>query len=169
MANSLTTILILVVGLSLVLSILLNRLIPHIGSVLLKKSLSVRFPFSKTVDLEIQERDKPKRVILFFGKSTGLYNGNVVIKNGNLEVGSCTLPVLPEYTGAIFGLFGKAFNESVFRYSNTIIVRVQDYKADCPLTLDFNLNQNINNLALREKWKLTDEDEIKIEVRGRHD
>jgi hypothetical protein len=76
---------------------------------------------------------------------------------------------LPENTGAILGLFGKTFNRDVFRHSNTIIIRVQNYKADYPLTLDFGLNQNIQDSTLREKWKLTDEDEIKIEVRGRRD
>lgn len=162
MLNTLATVLVLVVGLSLVVSIVVNRLLPHIGAALLETAMSVRFPFSKTVDLKIRESAKPKRVVLSFSKSVGFYNGKIVIKDGNREVGCCELPVRPEYTNKSLGFY----NEDISRQSNVVVVRVQNHQADCPLTLVFNLNQNVHDPTLREKLQMADDEEIKIEVRG---
>src|SRR6266852_4261286 len=113
--NSLTTVLILVVGLSLLFSIILRNVWPHIGSVLGRKIIQIQLPLSETVDFEIEKQNRPKRIILSFGQSSGLYNGNVIVKNGLAEVGRCELPKLPEHTGAILGLLGKTFNRDILR------------------------------------------------------
>jgi len=143
-------------------SIFLNRLIPHIGSVLAKKSLIGQFPLTKTLDLEIKKPSKPERLILSFSTSAGFYNGKIVIKNGDLEAGRCELPFRVEYTNKTLGFY----NEDISRQSNVIIISIQNYKADCPLTLDLNLNLNVRDPILRKKLDSDDQGEIKIEVRG---
>jgi hypothetical protein len=165
--NSLTTVLIFVVGFSLLVSIILRNVWPHIGSVLGRKTIHIQFPLFKTVDFEIEKQNRPKRIILFFGKSSGLYSGNVIIKNGVAEVGRYELPKLPEYTGAVLGLFGKTVNRDLFRQSRTIIMSVQNYQPDHPLSLVFNLNENVQDAHLRDAYDLVGQDEISILVRGK--
>jgi hypothetical protein len=161
--NTLTTVLVLVVGLLLVLSIIVNRLLPHMGSALVKTSINIGFPFSKSIDLEIAESDKPKRVILSFSKSVGYYNGKIVVKNGSLEVGNCELPVRPEYTNKTL----KFYNEDVSRQTNVVIIRVRNCAVNQPLTLIFNLNQNVRDIDLKKRLSIADEDEIEIVISGR--
>jgi hypothetical protein len=158
--DSLTTLLVLVVGLLLVLSIVLTWILPHVGSVL--TTMRIQPPFSKIVDLNIIKPSKPKRVILTFNKSVGFYNGNILVKNGNIEIGRCELPVRSEYTNKCF----KFYNEDISRQSNIIIISIQNYMRNHPLTLIINLNQNVHDQLLSNALKAT-EDEITVVVRGR--
>ncbi len=66
MLNFATTLVVLVVGLSLVATIIWNRLAPHVGSILFKTAVRIKFPVTKVVDLDLNGPGRPKRVVLSF-------------------------------------------------------------------------------------------------------
>jgi hypothetical protein len=161
MLNFFITLLILAVGLALIFSILWNRLVPHLGVLLKTINARIQFPVSKTILLELKNTDNPKRVILKFNKSVGFYSGEICLKNGAIEI-KHKLPILPEYRNK----FLKFYNEDIPRQTNTVIIPLQNHKADFPLTLSLNLNHNIQNPKLKDALDVTDEEEIEILVRG---
>jgi hypothetical protein len=162
MLNYLTTIIVLTVGLALVFSIVWNRLVPHLGARLMTTTTSIEFPLCKSIQLELKKSDRPKRVILKFNKSVGFYGGNISLKNGESEISHYKLPVLPEYRNKFFGFY----NEDIPRQTNTVIMPLRNYKSDCPLVLNLNLNHNIQTPKLRNALDVTPEEEIEIVVCG---
>lgn len=162
MLNFLLIVLILAVGLALISSILWNRLVPHLGTCLIKTKAHIQFPLSKSILLELKKTDNPKRVILKFNKSIGFYNGEINLRNGESEIGRRKLPILPEYRNNFF----KFYNEDIPRQTNTVIILLQNYKAAYPLILNLNLNHNIQSSKLKEALDVVDNEEIEVFVRG---
>ena len=162
MIDILTTIVILVVGLVLVVSIIWNRLVPHLGPCLMTASASVQFPLTKGIQLELNAVGTPKRVIIKCAKSIGFYNGDISVINGNAEIAHYTLPVLPEYRNKPLGFH----NEDIPRKTDTIIMRLVSYNAESPLMLNLNLKQNVQNPKLRQALDVSSEETIEIMVRG---
>ncbi|MGH7951996.1 MAG: hypothetical protein ACREFE_08765 [Limisphaerales bacterium] len=161
MSNFCVALLLFVVGLSLVSSIMWNRLVPHLGVLLKSVNERIQFPVSKIIPLELKNTDNPKRVILKFSKSIGFYNGEICLKNGSNEI-KRKLPILPEYRGK----FLKFYNEDIPRQTNTIIIPLKNYQTDSPLVLSLNLNHNIQNPELKNALDVSDEEEVEIAVRG---
>jgi hypothetical protein len=161
--TTLTTCLVLLVGLSLVYSIMRNRLATYIGVCLTTTTAHIQFPQTKSIELTLKKSDKPKLVILKFAKSTGFYGGEISLKNGGLKIASHTLPILPEYRNKFLGFY----NEDIPRQTNTVVMSLPNYKTDLPLTLDLSLNHNVQDPKLRKAMKVTAEEDIEIFVRGK--
>src|SRR5437899_8435765 len=99
--NIVVTVLVLAVGLSLVFSIFYREMSSRTGVVLVKRSLQLRFPVSKSIELKPEQSGSPKRLILRFPRSVGFYNGRILLKCEGVEVGGDCLPVRPERTGML--------------------------------------------------------------------
>lgn len=162
MLSVVSAVLVLVVGISLVVAIVLNRLAPHVGFALLKTAIKVRLPLSEAVDWEFKVRGKPKRVVLSFKRSLGFYSGSIVVKNGSATVGGCELPVRPEYTNKSL----RFYNEDISRQTNVASLRIWSYAPEHPLTLALNLDQNVRDPDLKRKLNLSDDEEIGVVIFG---
>jgi len=162
MINSITTLLVLIVGMSLVGSIAWNRLSPHVGFALLKTAIELTLPSSQTFDWELKGRGTPKRIVLSFNRSLGFYHGKILVKNGPRVVGGCELPARPEYTTTALGFY----NEDISRQTNVASIRIRNYTAEYPLSLAFELDQNVGSPDLKARLDLSDQEKIKVVVSG---
>lgn len=165
-SGNLIVILAIVAAFIVLLFIILKRLLIYLSSILSATTIQTSIPTSKTIRIELDKPSIPKVIILNFKQSFGLYNGVITVLNSNIEVGRFVLPILPEYTGSFFGIWGKMFNRNILRYNSAVIIHVKKFDSDHPLILDLKLDTNVHDSLFKKTYQITDSDEISIVVRG---
>ena len=155
-------IMVLVIGFIVALSIFKNRFGAFYKTNLLTKSIPAKFPFSKMLEIKLGSMEIPERIFVSFKRSIGLYNGKIIIVNGDREVGSYLLPQRQEFSNERLHFF----NEDILRQSNMLTIPVAAYNKSFPLKVMFQLNLNVHNSEFKRQMKFIDEDQIELSVKG---
>jgi hypothetical protein len=134
------------------------------GDLLFRRTAAFKLTESQHIEFTLRKTVRKIKVLIFFCRNTGFYNGDCTLVSRDTLLGRATLPRIPQFLGSRF----RIYNRAIPRSPEFLAIRadIPEGEAERPFRLSLELQPNVTDASLRRHWKVdTDEDMVEVCIR----